>query len=304
MCYNIIEVMRLKDRELTDKMLRQIEKEIDIIFSKALKENKQLMNKLATLINSDVLSKKKKTLKYEQYLRLAKFCGVFADMLEEKTQLAIDLINSNSLEVYELNYNYNLYEVEHQGIKTDLMMLNKRLLKAIFSTKGNPFYYIALDNAKDKKKIKTEVMRELTTGLIKGEGYQKIAKRVKGVTERKKFECIRIVRTETTRVENLAKYDLCNDLVNKGIQAQKEWIATYDSRTRERHKAINHQVRDVEKPFSNGLMYPGDPTGEPKEIINCRCAMIPKIEVKHQKMDELDEQLKKMTYDDWKKKRG
>ena len=31
----------------------------------------------------------------------------------------------------------------------------------------------------------------------------------------------------------------------------------------------------IDQPFPNGLMYPGDPSGSPGEIINCRCDMIP-----------------------------
>ena len=31
---------------------------------------------------------------------------------------------------------------------------------------------------------------------------------------------------------------------------------------------------DVEEKFSNGLMYPGDPNGMAKEVVNCRCALL------------------------------
>jgi hypothetical protein len=54
------------------------------------------------------------------------------------------------------------------------------------------------------------------------------------------------------------------------------WDATLDGNTRESHAAVDGQIREVDKPFSNGLMYPGDPAGSAAEVINCRCGYLQK----------------------------
>lgn len=81
-----------------------------------------------------------------------------------------------------------------------------------------------------------------------------------------------IARTETNSAANAAQYMAADSL---GISMQREWIAAEDERTRDDHVAADGQVVGMEEPFIIGgeeLMYPGDPSGSPEQIINCRCA--------------------------------
>jgi len=34
---------------------------------------------------------------------------------------------------------------------------------------------------------------------------------------------------------------------------------------------MDGETRPFNEPYSNGLMYPGDPGGSAEEVINCRC---------------------------------
>ena len=61
-----------------------------------------------------------------------------------------------------------------------------------------------------------------------------------------------------------------------GLPMQKEWIASGGERTRENHLFASGQTVNIDEPFVVGgdyLMQPGDPSGSPEEIINCRCAV-------------------------------
>ncbi|PHQ43935.1 hypothetical protein Z052_01995 [Halorubrum sp. C191] len=61
----------------------------------------------------------------------------------------------------------------------------------------------------------------------------------------------------------------------------KEWIATDDNRTRLTHRRADGQIVPVEGQFDVGqtdLFHPGDPTGPPGEIVNCRCTCVPVFE--------------------------
>lgn len=62
-----------------------------------------------------------------------------------------------------------------------------------------------------------------------------------------------------------------------GLKLKKEWVATADDRTRDSHEEADGQVRDIDEPYDVGsseLMFPGDPDGEPEDVIQCRCAEV------------------------------
>ena len=80
---------------------------------------------------------------------------------------------------------------------------------------------------------------------------------------------------------------------NLGIDIQKEWMATLDTRTRDSHQKLDGERVDWKKPFSNELMYPGDPEGDPAEVYNCRCTMVPFYPEFESEAD------KRMTYSEW-----
>lgn len=73
-----------------------------------------------------------------------------------------------------------------------------------------------------------------------------------------------IARTETTFANN---YGTLNAYKQSGVATHKEWIATPDDRTRDEHLAMNGEIVEIDKNFSNGLDFPQEP--------NCRCVIAP-----------------------------
>lgn len=97
------------------------------------------------------------------------------------------------------------------------------------------------------------------------------------VQEMNKTQAIRSARTIVTGAENKGRQDSYKRAEADGIILQKEWIATNDSRTRHSHAALDGATVDQDKKFDNGLMYPGDPSGRPEEVYNCRCTLVAKV---------------------------
>ena len=92
------------------------------------------------------------------------------------------------------------------------------------------------------------------------------------------FQAERLVRTEATSAANFATLKSANTIF-PAADMMKEWIASFDDRTRSTHaEAGASEPVPQNEPFMVGgalMMYPGDPSGPAKEVINCRCSIAP-----------------------------
>jgi len=86
-----------------------------------------------------------------------------------------------------------------------------------------------------------------------------------------KWQALRIARTETTIAMNTATNQAG---IDSGVLIKKEWISAGDGNERPSHRELNGDSVELGQQFSNGLMYPGDPSGAADEIINCRCTFL------------------------------
>ena len=55
-----------------------------------------------------------------------------------------------------------------------------------------------------------------------------------------------------------------------GRKTFKQWVVT-SSNPRSEHAAMNGETVPIDQPFSNGMDWPGDPTGGAENVANCRC---------------------------------
>lgn len=126
---------------------------------------------------------------------------------------------------------------------------------------------------------------ELLTGFSEGEGIAELAARlqaVAGITEPRAHV---IARTEVISASNIGSITQAKI---SGLVGTKSWEATNDDRTRCTHRAADGQTVDLNGKFKLGglsdaqcgdvaasyLDVPGDPTGPPGEVIQCRCTII------------------------------
>ena len=85
-----------------------------------------------------------------------------------------------------------------------------------------------------------------------------------------------IVRTEAGRVQEQANFDAAQKAKAAGADVVKQWSAVLDGKTRDTHRELDHQIREMDKPFEIGgkkAMHPHD-FGDPAEDCNCRCTLL------------------------------
>ncbi len=80
-----------------------------------------------------------------------------------------------------------------------------------------------------------------------------------------------IARTESIGAANEGGFLCGKQAQADGLNVVKDWLAFMDEATRPSHILVDTGV-PIDEPFTNGLMYPGDPAAEAEEVVNCRCS--------------------------------
>ena len=152
-------------------------------------------------------------------------------------------------------------------------LINTKTLKNL--AKGKTLLpYKKVNERKDERWNTKLITSKVMEGIIKGSSIPDIAKSFRSVMEMNRASSFRNARTAITSCENTARMRCMERAEEMGIKMKKQWMATHDNRTRQSHLEIDGETIDIHEKFSNGLMEPGDPDGEPEEVYNCRCTII------------------------------
>ena len=174
-------------------------------------------------------------------------------------------------ECYTDAYVGTMYDIAGQGIPIITPIDQVAVVRAVtLDSKISEGLYKAL--GVDTKALKTAISAEISRGIATGQSYAQIAKNLNNVAQTKYSNAVRIVRTEGHRIQQQSSFD-AQQSKKKGCDVLKQWDAALDGRTRDTHRALDGQIREVDEPFeANGksAMYPGA-FGDPAEDCNCRC---------------------------------
>lgn len=280
-----------KAHRLTDEKLEEMEKRLSAIYSRAEKEIQQTADEYFSKFAKQDEAKRKLLeqgkITEEEYTKWRKgkvmYGKRFTEMKEQcakqllnVNQTALAYVNGELPEVYAINYNALASSVDGVG-GYSFTLVDADTVRNLAVTDTSLLPYKEIDPAKDipwnMKKINAETLQ----GILQGESMDKIAKRMMNVQEMNKTQAIRSARTIVTGAENKGRQDSYARAEADGIILERTWIATNDSRTRHSHAVLDGETRPIDTPFSNGLMYPGDPNGRPEEVWNCRCTLVAKV---------------------------
>ncbi len=131
----------------------------------------------------------------------------------------------------------------------------------------------AIDRAKDTAWNRVQFTKDVTSAIMQGTPPSQLAKSLQHTMGLNQVSAIRNARTAITSAQNGGRMEGYTKLAAMGVEMQKEWIATLDNRTRDSHRDLDGERVAYNKTFSNGLMFPADPSGAGREVWNCRCTM-------------------------------
>lgn len=257
----------------TDKALAELEKKIKAEYNRAFKEvNKELREVMSKLQSSANLSPQQMLNLLNKRDRLQNMINQYASIIRDSNALAVKYINGTAVNVYKANYNF-------EADKLGFSLVDNTVAKKLINEETSPFTKLAIDSAKDKDFIIRKLTSEMTTSILKGESIPEMARRIKSIMESNLADSVRIARTETTRVENSARFDVGKEGEKLGFEMEKEWVSANDGRVRPEHADAHGQRVPLNEPFEVGgekLMFPGDESlgASGWNTINCRCSMV------------------------------
>lgn len=281
-----------KAHRLTDEKLEEMEKRLSAIYSRARKEMQEKSDAYFSRFHKQDEEKRKLVekgkLTEDEYKRWRKgkimhskrFTDLkrqFANEILHVNETAMAYINGELPDVYALNYNAFENQAEEIG-GYSFTLVDRDTVRNLALEDGSLLPYKEIDPAKDIPWNMKNINAEVLQGILQGESMGEISKRIGNVQEMNKNAAIRTARTMVTGAENRGRQDSYARAEADGIMLEKEWISTNDGRTRHTHRqkpqGVGGEIVPQDKPFSNGLMYPGDPSGRPDEVYNCRCTMV------------------------------
>lgn len=181
---------------------------------------------------------------------------------------------------YQDGYIGVMYDLHGQGIPIIVPIDQKAVTRAIQTdSKISQGLYTRL--GEDVKSLKTSIRAELSRGIANGSTWNDVARKIGKAFKNTPFSkaynnSMRIARTEGHRVQIRSAMDAQQAAKDKGADVVKQWDATLDDRTRETHRILDGQIRELDEPFKVGGMRADAPGmfNNPAEDCNCRCALL------------------------------
>lgn len=203
------------------------------------------------------------------------------DILDKMHDAEFKTISDYLTECYDNGYIGAMYAIQQQGIPLCIPIDQTAVVRAVqLDSKISKGLYSHL--GENVGELKKHIAAEVSRGVATGMSYKQVAQLIKAkmvgnytdVPGGALHRAVTIARTEGHRVQTQSAMNAAYNAKEKGADVLKQWDAALDARTRDSHAMVDGEIRELDKPFSNGLMFPGDPSGGAAEVVNCRCALL------------------------------
>lgn len=205
---------------------------------------------------------------------------------------------------YETGFIGAAYDWQGQGVPLVIPIDEGQVIKAVEKT-GDDFRLsnkLGVSTKQLKEQVKTELQRGLATQL----SYAEIARNISDYGQSNMNRSMLIARTEGHRVQSEARMDAMKAAKKKGADIVKQWDATLDGNTRQHHRELDGQIRELDEPFEVAGMKvdcPGD-FGIAAEDCNCRCCVLQRARWAVEKVDPDTGEVTEGKYQKWNNETG
>lgn len=302
--------------KITDDNLEALEKRLSSIYDQAVNEMvykwEQFSEEYAIELRQMKQKLKKGLISDDDFMAWKRDMAITNDWYRDMVEtLSLDAVNVDKIaaatingtlpQTYAENFNFGMFQIEKAArIGTAFTLYDQDTVLRLVREMPSLLPYVKIDSAKDLRWNQQKFTSAITQGILQGESIENMSKRLVRVMGMDYNNAVRNARTATTAAENAGRINSYERAKSMGIDVKKQWMATLDGRTRHSHRQLDGEVREYDMPFSNKLMYPGDPNGIPAEVYNCRCTLVAKIGDVDVMAGERYSKLGDMSYSEWK----
>jgi hypothetical protein len=282
----LVQVQFLDNEEAVIKRLKQVYgQSLKDISAKAQELQNQIIGlqaALDTVEDADEKDRLKSMIQSKVYQKqyqdaLKKQVGSILDNLHVEE---FKTISEYLQKCYEDGFIGTLFDLQGQGIPLAMPLDQEAVVRAVQldSPIKEGLYAHLGENVKQlKKHITAQVSRGISTGMSWEQIALQLSVKMMGTYQNPGGSlayAMRIARTEGHRIQVQGTMDACYKAKDVGADVVKQWDSTLDGKTRRSHQKVDGEIRELDEKFSNGLMFPGDPSGGAAEVCNCRCALL------------------------------
>lgn len=235
-------------------------------YSQALKAIRAELAQIYALTNNNSL----------QYNRLQALEAFIRKNLSEVYRKNARVLTESLEELYRESYYLTAWMIESE-VEAILSwgVLNPDVIRAAVMA---PIDKLTLNDRleRNRAKVITQIRHEITQGMIKGEAYEKMARRIKKTLEGDARKSRTVARTEAHRVQHLGKLDSAKKATDMGVEMVKVWDGTLDKRTRPAHRLLDGTTIQMDALFQSAAGGRGPAPGlmrSARDDINCRCRL-------------------------------
>lgn len=269
--------MNKRQKEVQQSLLnneREFIKRLKAIYEKASKDCEDKIRQLSARTDMENLQSIIYQRRYQEILKKQIDEALLNIQSNEYTS-----VNEYLEHCYTNGFTGTLYDLHGQSVPLLFPIDQRQVAQTVqIDSKISNSLYTRM--GEDVEKLKRDISSEVSRGIANGSTWNQTAVNIafgmNSPFKRAYNSAIRITRTEGHRIQNQAQMDTIKTAKSKGADIVKQWDSTLDGSTRDSHRRLDGQIKEIDEPFEIGglsAMYPGD-FGDPAEDCNCRCCML------------------------------
>lgn len=230
-----------------DRMIGGTERKIAVEYRKARENIKTHMAVLYEKYETDGVLTYAEMSKYN---RLNSMYSFLTDEINTLSGSQNGVIKTLVKDAYEESfYHYGYAIARDADVDINFGLLNRDTVASLINEPSVAGTSLLETLGAARYKMLLNERRAITQGLILGESYPKMARRITDEFNKSYNDAIRIARTEGARAAGEGQADSYDRAEELGIDLDRLWVATLDGRTRDAHGTLDGMSADKEGYF-------------------------------------------------------